>query len=443
MKRFFRYTVPSIFAMWVFAFYTMADGYFVANYVGELEFSAVNISLPVITSFFALGILLSIGTQAKVGINLGKGNISAAREIFTTGFFSLAVLGIVYTVLAGFFLGDIISWLGAGKMTFSLVREYLGILVPFGVFFMITYQLETLVKVDGFPHFAAFSVFLAAAANLVLDYFFIVQLSLGLFGAGLATGLAQVLSTLLLLIHFFRRRGKLCFVKKAAFSHLKSLLSIGTGDSLSELAIGYTVFLFNTTLLRLLGQDGVIIYTVISYISIFVQVTMTGIAQGVAPLFSYDYGRGEFRRIRRSIAGGLAFITLLSLFFMAGTKCFSLPLTGVFLPDNPKLQGSAATALIQFSLSYIFAGYNVFLVTFFASLGRGRAAAFISLLRTPILITGVMLFYEKFIGGDFIWYVLAISEGLTTLIAGYLLLGQLRLLGWRRASGNFSFKSEG
>ena len=145
MKRFFRYTVPSIFAMWVFAFYTMADGYFVANYVGELEFSAVNISLPVITSFFALGILLSIGTQAKVGINLGKGNISAAREIFTTGFFSLAVLGIVYTVLAGFFLGDIISWLGAGKMTFSLVREYLRILMPFGVFFMITYQLETLV----------------------------------------------------------------------------------------------------------------------------------------------------------------------------------------------------------------------------------------------------------------------------------------------------------
>ena len=99
--------------------------------------------------------------------------------------------------------------------------------------------------------------------------------------------------------------------------------------------------------------------------------------------------------------------------------------------------------MIQFSLSYIFAGYNVFLVTFFASLGRGRTAAFISLLRTPILITGVMLFYEKFLGGDFIWYVLAISEGLTTLIAGYLLLGQLRLLGWRRASGNFSFKSEG
>lgn len=71
MKRFFKYTIPSILSMWVFALYTMVDGYFVANYVGETGFSAVNISMPVITSFFALGILLSIGTQAKAGVQFG------------------------------------------------------------------------------------------------------------------------------------------------------------------------------------------------------------------------------------------------------------------------------------------------------------------------------------------------------------------------------------
>lgn len=99
MKRFFKYTIPSILSMWVFALYTMVDGYFVANYVGETGFSAVNISMPVITSFFALGILLSIGTQAKAGFSLGRKNIREANEVFTVGFAALAVLGVIYTVL--------------------------------------------------------------------------------------------------------------------------------------------------------------------------------------------------------------------------------------------------------------------------------------------------------------------------------------------------------
>ena len=416
MKRFFRYTIPSMFAMWMFALYTMTDGYFVANYVGELAFSAVNISLPVITSFFALGMLLSTGTQSKVGFYLGRGNIAAAREIFTTGLLALFLFGLFYTVMLALFLEDIVHLLGAGPLTFGMVKEYLHILLPFGVFFMTTYQMETLAKVDGFPRFAALSVFLAGMTNLFLDYLLIVHFSLGLFGAGLATGIAQVFSTVLLLMHFLWRRGKLCFVKKLRISQLKSLASIGLGDAIAEIAVGYTVFLFNTTLLRCLGQDGVIVYTVISYISVFVQVTMTGVAQGVAPLFSVDYGRRDFPRIRRVLCGTLLFITLFGIGFTAVVQYFSAPLVDVFLPGDSHLQGAASTDLMKFSLSYLFMGYTIFLVTFFASLGQDRIAAVLSFLRTPLAVTGVMLIYENFFGGEGIWYVPAIAEGITICI---------------------------
>ena len=418
MKRFFHYTIPSILAMWLFALYTMADGYFVANYVDEMAFSAVNISLPIITSFFALGMLLSTGTQSKAGFYLGRGDVTAAREIFTTGLCALFLLGFFYTAMLWLFLDNVVHLLGAGSLTFGMVKEYLHILLPFGVFFMTTYQMETLAKVDGFPRFAAFSVFLAGLTNLGLDYLFIVHFSMGLLGAGLATGVAQVVSTALLLIHFLRRRGKLHFVREMRFTRLQSLASIGLGDAISEIAIGYTVFLFNTTLLRWLGQDGVIVYTVISYLSVFVQVTMTGVAQGVAPLFSIEYGRRNFLRIHRLLWGTLAFVTLLGLSFTVGAGCFAAPLVDIFLAEGSRLQGVAADGLIKFSLSYLFTGYNVFLVTFFASLGKGRIAAGISFLRTPVTVTGVMLIYEKCFGGDKIWYVLAIAEGLTTFVGG-------------------------
>lgn len=418
MKRFFHYTIPSIFAMWMFALYTMADGYFVANYVGELAFSAVNISLPVITSFFALGMLLSTGAQSKVGFYLGRGDRAAAREIFTTSLLALLLVGLFYTAALWLFLDDVVRLLGAGPLTVGMVKEYLSILLPFGVFFMTTYQMETLAKVDGFPRFAALSVFVAGLTNFFLDYLFIVHFSLGLFGAGLATGVAQVFSTALLLAHFLRRRGSLHFVRKLRLSQLKNLASIGLGDAISEIAIGYTVFLFNTTLLRRLGQDGVVVYTVISYISVFIQVTMTGVAQGVAPLFSIAYGRRDFGRIRYGLLGTLAFITLLGLSFTAGVGCFAAPLVDVFLPDDSRLQGAAVGGLITFSLSYLLTGYNVFLVTFFASLGKGRIAAALSFLRTPVAVTGVMMVYERCFGADGIWYVLAVAEGLTVLIGG-------------------------
>ncbi|MGP1470312.1 MAG: MATE family efflux transporter [Schwartzia sp. (in: firmicutes)] len=425
-RPFFSYTIPSIFAMWMFALYTMADGYFVANYVGEMAFSAVNLSLPVITSFFALGMLLSTGTQSKVGFYLGRGAVRAAREVFTTGICALFLCGIFYTAALGLFLDDVVRLLGAGAMIFSMVKEYLCILLPFGVFFMTTYQMETLAKVDGFPRFAALSVSLAGLINLGLDYLFIVHFSMGLWGAGLATGVAQVASTALLLAHFFWRRGKLYFVKTMQFFQLKRIVSIGVGDALAEMAIGYTVFLFNTTLLRLLGQNGVIVYTVISYLSVFVQVTMTGVAQGVAPLFSIEYGRREFARIYSLLWRTLAFVSLLGIGFTVGVSAFSVPLVDVFLAEGSRLHGAAADGLMKFSLSYLFMGYNIFLLSFFASLGRGRIAAVLSFFRTPVAITIVMLAYEKWCGGDGIWYVLAVAEGVTLIVGGILLKRFLR-----------------
>lgn len=113
MKRFLKYIIPSILSMWVYALYTMVDGFFVSNFCGEVEFSAINISMPIVTSFFALGILFSIGTQALVGFNLGQKNIKTANEVFTTGIVSILFVGILYTILISIFFERYywISWI--------------------------------------------------------------------------------------------------------------------------------------------------------------------------------------------------------------------------------------------------------------------------------------------------------------------------------------------
>lgn len=421
MKRFLKYIIPSILSMWVYALYTMVDGFFVSNFCGEVEFSAINISMPIVTSFFALGILFSIGTQALVGFNLGQKNIKTANEVFTTGIVSILFVGILYTILISIFLRDIIGFLGSTSETHDYVYEYLRTVVPFGVFFMTTYQLEVLVKVDGFPIISAVSVLVAALTNLLLDYVFIAQFDWGLRGAALGTGIAQVVSTALMTAHFLKRRGNIAFSKSINFKNLKKTLPLGGGDALAEIAIGYTVLLFNTTLQKYMGKEGVIIYTVISYVSIFATVTMTGIAQGLAPLFSYENGRNDMGKIKQLIKLGFLSVVFIGTVFIFVLQLFSSEIVGFFLNENSELFNSATAAIMKYSSAYIFIGINVLMVTLFASLRKGKCAILISLLRTPIFITIVMKLYELAFQDDKIWFVPAVSEILTCIISIYLL----------------------
>ena len=421
MKRFLKYIIPSILSMWVYALYTMVDGFFVSNFCGEVEFSAINIAMPIVTSFFALGILFSIGTQALVGFNLGQKNIKTANEVFTTGIVSILFVGILYTILISIFLRDIIGFLGSTSETHDYVYEYLRTVVPFGVFFMTTYQLEVLVKVDGFPIISAVSVLVAALTNLLLDYVFIAQFDWGLHGAALGTGIAQVVSTALMTVHFLKRRGKITFSKSINFKNLKKTLPLGGGDALAEIAIGYTVLLFNTTLQKYMGKEGVIIYTVISYVSIFATVTMTGIAQGLAPLFSYENGRNDMGKIKQLIKWGFLSVVFIGTVFIFVLQLFSSEIVGFFLNENSELFNSATAAIKKYSSAYIFIGINVLMVTLFASLRKGKCAILISLLRTPIFITIVMKIYELAFQDDKIWFVPAVSEILTCIISIYLL----------------------
>lgn len=421
MKRFLKYIIPSILSMWVYALYTMVDGFFVSNFCGEVEFSAINISMPIVTSFFALGILFSIGTQALVGFNLGQKNIKTANEVFTTGIVSILFVGILYTILISIFLRDIIGFLGSTSETHDYVYEYLRTVVPFGVFFMTTYQLEVLVKVDGFPIISAVSVLVAALTNLLLDYVFIAQFDWGLRGAALGTGIAQVVSTALMTAHFLKRRGNIAFSKSINFKNLKKTLPLGGGDALAEIAIGYTVLLFNTTLQKYMGKEGVIIYTVISYVSIFATVTMTGIAQGLAPLFSYENGRNDMGKIKQLIKLGFLSVVFIGTVFIFVLQLFSSEIVGFFLNENSELFNSATAAIMKYSSAYIFIGINVLMVTLFASLRKGKCAILISLLRTPIFITIVMKIYELAFQDDKIWFVPAVSEILTCIISIYIL----------------------
>lgn len=188
VRRFFKFTVPSIVSMWIFSLYSLVDGMFVAWGVGEHALTAVNLSLPFVSLVFTLGILLATGTSTVLSIALGQKDVERARNYFNQNLFVVIAATLLLAVLVLFNLDWVADFLGATGENHHLVKEYVGVIACFSVFFTVSYNLEVQVKADGAPHVSIIGVISCGLMNVVLDYIFVMHLHWGVWGAALATG---------------------------------------------------------------------------------------------------------------------------------------------------------------------------------------------------------------------------------------------------------------
>ena len=146
-----RYSIPSVISMWMFTIYTMVDGIFIGKYVGPLGLAGVNITMPLINFTFAVGIMIAVGSSTMIAIHFGEGDWTAGNKIFTTATLSLAVFGIILSVLITIFIEPVIHFLGGGGVLFPYVKDYMSVVILFCTCYMVGYALEIYIKVDGNP----------------------------------------------------------------------------------------------------------------------------------------------------------------------------------------------------------------------------------------------------------------------------------------------------
>ena len=194
VRRFFKFTVPSIVSMWIFSLYSLVDGMFVAWGVGEHALTAVNLSLPFVSLVFTLGILLATGTSTVLSIALGQKDVERARNYFNQNLFVVIAATLLLAVLVLFNLDWVADFLGATGENHHLVKEYVGVIACFSVFFTVSYNLEVQVKADGAPHVSIIGVISCGLMNVVLDLLFVAGLHMGVAGAAIATTLANLTS---------------------------------------------------------------------------------------------------------------------------------------------------------------------------------------------------------------------------------------------------------
>jgi putative MATE family efflux protein len=410
-KRFLRFVLPSIASMWAFSLYTIIDGIFVARGVGETAMAAVDLSMPFTSLVFAIGVALAAGTSTLISISLGKGDLDRARGLFSQNLAVTAAVSLAITALALIFLEDIALFLGATADTLRYVEEYVGTIAVFAVFFTVSYNMEVQVKANGAPQISTVGVLSCGLMNVALDALFVLVFRWGVWGAALATGLAQVTSAVVFFVYFHTHRERLRLEPfRLDLGAYRRILPLGLSEGLNELSNGLVIFLFNRTILRVIGEQALPTYTIISYVSTLVLMTMTGTAQGMQPLVSWSLGAGRRRDCWRLMRYGAVTAALFALLSFALGELGAPLIVSAFLERDSDIFSYSVSALRAYACSFLVLGCNIIFAGASTAMERPGPAFLISVSRSLVLPAASLLILPALFGDWGIWTAPLVSE---------------------------------
>lgn len=378
--------------------------------------------MPVLQVGTAIAFMLVIGGATYTAIALGEGDTEKAQNTFNMVSKALLISSITFTVFGVLFADIIATLLGAGSDTHSMVSGYIRILSFFMPFFMSTMMLESGLRTLGHPMKSMFVLGFGALLNIGLDWLFIMKFGWGVNGAAIATGISQVVSTLILLQNYIKPDSVLKLKNIPLDSKvIKPILFNGSSEFATGIALGVSTYLFNIILLSLKGSMAVSAYSIVMYISQIVFMVQYGIAAGMQPIISFNYGAGSDVRLKKtlrlalissSIAGLMASITLLY---------FGKPISILFIGNKPDLIDITVRASLFASVMYIPAGINILMSAYYTAVDKPIESATIATLRSLVFIVIGLMTLPTAFGLDGVWMTMPVAEVLT-LVACFVIL---------------------
>ena len=294
--------------------------------------------------------------------------------------------------------------------------------------FIVNEILICFVRNDSKPRLSMTAMLVGSLSNIILDYIFIFEFKMGMLGAVLATGVSPIISMIVISVHFIKKNNSFYLVKvKLKLSKIKTIFSLGLPSLITELSAGVVMIVFNLIILRLEGNTGVAAYGVIANIALVVNAMFVGIAQGIQPLVTKAYGKGEKEVINKTLKYALITMIGLAAVIYTTTATFADSITLMFNSEgNPKLQEIAITGLRLYFTSGIFAGFNIIISMYFTSTENPAPAQLISLIRGFFLIIPLAFILSRAFGIVGVWITFPLTEAMVAVAVALFLTKKLQ-----------------
>ena len=414
---YFKYLSAAFGSAMISSIYGVVDMAMVGQYQGPDGTAALAVVAPVWNVIYSLGLLTGIGGSVIFSTRRGSGRDDGSGNPY----FTAAVVGSVLLAALAWagllcFQEPLLTFFGADAGLLDLAGQYLRPIRYVFPLFLMNQMLAAFLRNDGDPGLATAAVLAGGVFNMFGDYFFVFPCDMGIYGAGLATAIGSVISFLVLMSHFLRRRNTLRLVQVEGLLRKLGEISVsGFSSFFIDVAMGILTVLFNRQIMRYLGADALAIYGPIINVSTFVQCCAYSVGQASQPIISTNFGAGRAGRIRETLRLALYTTAAFGVFWTALSLAAPNLYIRVFMSPTPAILTMAPAVIRTYALSFLLLPFNIFSTYYFQSILRPRAAFIVSVARGLVISGALILALPAVAGPDAIWFAMPVTELLTAV----------------------------
>ena len=419
--------VPLIAGMFIMVLYNMVDTYFIGLMRDDYQLAAVNLAYPVMMISIAISNMIGTGASSLIARSLGAEDRAKARHTLTVGFELTIINSLLVTAAGMAFLTAIVRGLGAQSNTFEYTRQYVQVILLGSIFTMGNYTFGQLLRSEGSVRYSVAGMIIGTVVNIILDPVFIFALGLQIRGAAIATILGNAAGMLVSL--WIYGSGKTLLTPSLQYLKptgeiLREIFWVGVPATLETLLTS-AAYIVNNNLAVAYGELTVAAMGIAQKILSLGSYIYQGFAAGTQPIMGYNYGAGNYKRMKEVLRAGVMVVSGTELCVMAVYGIFAPQLIGLFTGSAEVIAtGSRVLRTIMCILPFV--GAVSMSRTSFQAMGKPQYAFVITLVRQLGLYVPLLLLLNRLFGfGGMIW-AQPVTEMIMMAVSVSLLYGIIR-----------------
>lgn len=420
-----KFAVPCIFSLIISCLYNIVDQIFVGNGVGYLGNAATGVIFPITVIGWGVSLLFGDGAAADLSVSFGKNETQDIHVSVANSMLCSFLCGVII-VAVSYLLGDnLLRFIGATDANLSLAHDY-GFIIYFMMpFALVQNALASVIRADGSPGYAMCAMLVGAVLNIIGDPVAIFVLDMGIKGAAYATIFGQFVSFIICILYLTRSKTFKISLKsfRPNAGVLKRVIALGASSFLTQLSIVVITVINNILLVKygaasIYGADiPLAAFVVIMKLFQIVLNVAIGIAAGAQPIVGYNYGAGNYIRVRQLLKLIIKWTVIVCVVCTVLFEAVPLFFIQMFGADGELYTQFAVLCLRIYLSLIIFTCVQKVCAIFLQSIGHAKAAAPLSVLRDVLLIV-FSLIVPIFGGVTGIFLAAPIADVIAIVITG-------------------------
>jgi len=334
-KLLLKFSVPAIISLMVAEMYNMVDSMFLGQAIGANAIGALTIAFPIQRLFFAISMLIAIGAATSVSRSCGDKDFENLKIIIPNAIVLMFIIVSVIGTGIFIFQDKILISLGASKNTFPLAKEYISIILIGVLFQSFTIIASYIITSFGNTKIVLLSTSIGAICNIIMNYFLVNVLSFGVKGAAISTVISQIIAFIYVFIVFIQLKMGLKFSFKLNLNKAVSIgiICVGFSTFIIEISDAVVAAILNNLLFSYGGDLAIVTIGLTTRVSMFLFMTVMGISSAMQPIAAYNYGAGNYTRLKEVVRTSIIAVSVSSTLLWALFMVFSKQLIGLFIND--------------------------------------------------------------------------------------------------------------